>query len=428
MPRDEDAPDLAEARSFSGRRLAELIVVLAAVVALAYRWHALGTLAVVASIVAMIVLHELGHYVVARWAGMDVTEFFVGFGPRVISWRRRGIEYGVKALLVGGYVRISGMTNVDEVPPEREARTYRAASFPRRVAVSVAGSVVHLVLAFAMLWYLAVGVGAYQSRGVVIAGLAHVPGVVTPAARAGLEPGDVILAVDGHRDPTLEQFSAVVSGRAGRPVSLVWRTPAGRVVERTVVPEPARAFVPADAAYRALGSRGVLGVVVTPPVAHASLVGGLADAGRSLVALTETTVSGLAAHFTPHGIATYLAEVAKPSSNPTSAKSASRFESPVGIVQLASDAAAAGVGAVLELLVLINVFVGVFNLVPLLPLDGGHVAVAIYERLRSRRGRPYHADVLKLMPVTYAVIAVIVFLGVTALYLDITHPVPNPFS
>jgi membrane-associated protease RseP (regulator of RpoE activity) len=97
-------------------------------------------------------------------------------------------------------------------------------------------------------------------------------------------------------------------------------------------------------------------------------------------------------------------------------------------VQLASDAVAAGVAAVLELLVLINVFVGVFNLVPLLPLDGGHVAIATYERLRSRKGRPYHADVLKLMPITYAVIAVILFLGLTALYLDLTHPVPNPFS
>ena len=83
---------------------------------------------------------------------------------------------------------------------------------------------------------------------------------------------------------------------------------------------------------------------------------------------------------------------------------------------------------VLILLVLINVFVGIFNLVPLLPLDGGHVAVATYERIRSRRGRRYHADVGKLMPLTYAVVFILVSLGVTALWLDIVRPLSNPFQ
>lgn len=105
-----------------------------------------------------------------------------------------------------------------------------------------------------------------------------------------------------------------------------------------------------------------------------------------------------------------------------------RFESPVGIVRLASQAANVGIGAVLTLLFSINVFVGIFNLVPLLPLDGGHVVIAAYERARSRKGKRYHADMMKMIPVTYAVLLVIVLLGVTALYLDITHPLANPFG
>jgi membrane-associated protease RseP (regulator of RpoE activity) len=423
-----EAPTLQEARSFSGRRLAELIAAVVAVVALAERAHALGTLAVVAAVVAAIILHELGHYVVARASGMEVTEFFVGFGPKVFSWHRNGTEYGLKALLVGGYVRITGMTSADEVPPEREARTYRSASFPRRVAVSAAGSAVHFLLALGMLWYLFSGIGAYGTRGVVVASVTSVPGVVTPAQRAGLAAGDRILAVDGEANPTIASFGAIVARSAGQPLRLRLEEPSGAVVVRTVQPIPAGRLASAVPAYRALGRKGVLGVVVTPPVVRAGILGGAADAGRAFGSLAAATVSGLISHFTPHGISTYLSEVAHPSSRITSAKSASRFESPVGIVQLASDAVQAGLGAVLELLVLINVFVGIFNLVPLLPLDGGHVAIAIYERIRSRPGRPYHADVLKLMPVTYAVIAVILFLSVTALYLDITHPVPNPFS
>ena len=95
---------------------------------------------------------------------------------------------------------------------------------------------------------------------------------------------------------------------------------------------------------------------------------------------------------------------------------------------MASEAAHTGVPEVLELLILINVFVGIFNLVPLLPLDGGHAAIAVYERIRSRRGRPYHADVAKLLPLTYAVVMVLLAIGLTSLWLDIVKPIANPFQ
>jgi membrane-associated protease RseP (regulator of RpoE activity) len=100
----------------------------------------------------------------------------------------------------------------------------------------------------------------------------------------------------------------------------------------------------------------------------------------------------------------------------------------VGVGRLAGQAAETGAFQVIILLVLLNVFIGIFNLVPLLPLDGGHVAIATYELVRSRKGRRYHADVSKMMPVTAAVLAVMLLLGVTSIYLDIFNPIANPFQ
>jgi len=182
-------PSLAEARSFSGRRLIEFLIVIAAIIAFAAHVHALSTLVVVAAIAAMIILHEFGHYITARLSGMKVTEFFIGFGPRIWSFKVGGIEYGIKALIVGGYVRIAGMTNVEEVPPQDEARTYRQSTFPRRILVSVAGSLMHFIMAFAILWVLLSGVGfAVSNGGTYIASVAKAPHVVSPAYQAHIRP------------------------------------------------------------------------------------------------------------------------------------------------------------------------------------------------------------------------------------------------
>ncbi len=100
-------------------------------------------LVVVLALVAMVMLHELGHFATAKWSGMKVTEYFFGFGPRLWSIRRGETEYGVKAIPAGGYVRIVGMTMLEEVDPPDEARSYRQATFPRRLLVAVAGSAMH---------------------------------------------------------------------------------------------------------------------------------------------------------------------------------------------------------------------------------------------------------------------------------------------
>ena len=132
--------------------LLKLLVFVAAGLVLAIVFDALPVLVVVLALVAMIMLHELGHFATAKWSGMKVTEYFLGFGPRLWSFRRGETEYGVKAIPAGGYVRIVGMTMLEEVDPSDEARSYRQASFPRRLLVALAGSGTHVILAFVLLF------------------------------------------------------------------------------------------------------------------------------------------------------------------------------------------------------------------------------------------------------------------------------------
>jgi len=156
----------------------------------------------------------------------------------------------------------------------------------------------------------------------------------------------------------------------------------------------------------------------------------LVAVGRSVTDLGRTitaSVSALGQVFSPHGISNYLHDLTNSAAANKAAQSGQRIESIYGAVRTATQGAKAGAVQLVEVLVAINVFVGMLNLLPMLPLDGGHVAVAVYERIRSRRGRRYHADVNKLMPVAYAFVLFLGFIVVTSLYLDITHPVVNPF-
>ncbi|HKN90716.1 MAG TPA: site-2 protease family protein, partial [Acidimicrobiia bacterium] len=128
-----------------------LLLLIGIVVLAVVRPRLAGTIGVLVAIIAMIMLHELGHFVMAKRAGMKVTEFFLGFGPRLWSTRRGETEYGVKAIPAGGYVRIIGMSNLDVVDPADEERTYRAKPYRDRLGVAVAGSTMHFLIAFFLL-------------------------------------------------------------------------------------------------------------------------------------------------------------------------------------------------------------------------------------------------------------------------------------
>lgn len=424
--------------------LVRLIVVGTAAIVAAVVTGTVGTVTVVLALVVMIMVHELGHLLAARLGGMKVSEYFLGFGPRIWSIRRGETEYGIKAIPAGGYVKIPGMTNLEEVAPEDESRTYREAPFKRRLAVAVAGSLMHFVMAFVLLWSLFAFVGTPDPSQTKVAGFSHL-GVPDPAYQAGMRPGDVIVSVDGHAVGGPSQLAALIRSRAGQPAHMVVNRNGARVA-LTVTPI-ASGSLPAGAPTAGdTASTGVIGVQLTEANRTVGPVASIGRAGAGLGRLSWDTVTALAGVASPHGVTSYASEVANggaaaPGGSPSGSSSTTsqaqsqgtsgggtRFESPIGIVRLASQAAHGGIADVLNLLILINVFVGLFNMIPMLPLDGGHVVIAVYERLRSRRGRRYHADVAKLLPATYAVVLVIVVLAVTSVYLDVTHPLPNPFQ
>ena len=392
--------------------------------------HELVVVLVVVSFVAMVMLHEFGHFVVAKLSGMKVTEYFVGFGPVLWSVRRKDTTYGVKAIPAGGYVKIAGMTNLEVVDPKDEPRTYRQASFPRRLAVGLAGSMVHFFLAFVLLWSILVFAGTEKvASGMEVVGFAPLAGVKDPAREAGVRLGDVIVSVDGHPVGNGSVLDQVIGTHAGRPVRLeVERR--GRKFTLVVIPVNRRLH--AEQGAPALAPKGppvgAIGVVVQSPlvILHYNPIEGVAKAGFAFGSLVSEMAGALGSFFSLHGLAAYVEQVV--GKHVSSARAASRPLSVVGAGELAVDAARAGARYFLLVLAEVNLFVGIFNLVPLLPLDGGHVAIAIYERIRSRRGRRYHADVAKLMPATYVVVLLVLLLGITAAYLDVTHPLPNPFQ
>ncbi len=410
----------------NGAALARLLAFVAAGLVVASLTGTIGTVAIVLALVAIVMLHELGHFATAKWGGMKVTEYFLGFGPRLWSVRRGETEYGVKAVPAGGYVRIIGMTNLDEVDPADEARSYRQQSFGRRMSVAVAGSTMHFVLAFLLFWSLLVFVGQPDTSKAVVGGFSTFSHGANPAKQAGLRPGDVIVAVNGSQVNGFDSLASVIRRSAGKPLDVVVER-SGKMINVQVTPVNERTDPLRGQAATSGPPVGMIGVSSgEPPNVTVNPVSAVGGAISGIGRYSWDTLTALGGIVTPHGISAYTQEVAGNASSQPS-PGTPRFVSPVGIVRLTSQAAHSSIGDVLRLLILINVFVGLFNMLPMLPLDGGHVAIAVYERVRSRRGRNYHVDAAKLLPATYLMFLALLFLGVTALYLDVSHPLANPF-
>ncbi|MGI8794276.1 MAG: M50 family metallopeptidase [Acidimicrobiales bacterium] len=425
------APDKKRERpqSQSTASLVRLVVFLVAATVISIYTGAIVTVSVVAALIVMIMLHEAGHFVTAKLGGMKVTEFFVGFGPRVWSFRRGETEYGVKAIPAGGYVKIIGMHNLDPVEdPADEARTYRQQSFPKRLAVALAGSTVHFILAIFLLWVVTALVGI-PGTTLQIAEITRLETGQSPAQEAGFEVGDRIVSVDGQRLDTWSELPPYIRGKANLPIEFVVDR-GGSLVELTAVPaDLASIEVDGAPAIEADGPVGFIGI--GPKIANQRI--GPVEAVPRSVGLFGTGVveTGRALRniFSPNGVSGYFSTLSTGTDATAGDGGENRFLSPVGFVRVAGQAADQGLFEVLNLLILINIFVGIFNLLPLLPLDGGHVVIAVYEAIRSAIAKRRHfVDVAKLMPATYVVFILLVFIGVTSLYLDIVKPIANPFQ
>jgi membrane-associated protease RseP (regulator of RpoE activity) len=390
----------------------------------------LGVVIFVAAVLISVVLHELGHFLTAKKFGMKVTQFFVGFGNTLWSTRRGETEYGVKSLPFGAFVRITGMTTFDEVAPEDEARAMRNKPRWQRAIVMVAGSFMHFALAFVLLIGLALIVGQANSNTTTIGSVsscvpasvkafddgscAHSQGAA-PARAAGIQANDKIIAIAGKPVHTWTQLGADIRALpAGKPVPVVVQR-GGTQLTLHVTP----ATIP--------GRHGsYLGIDDALIFQRAGPVGALSFAGSAFGQVLTGSADAIAK--LPSALPDLFAK-------DRSRTPAGNVSSVVGVANIAGQAVAAGggwrviVSDLLLIVISLNIFIGAFNLLPLLPLDGGHLAVIVYEQVRAwfarLRGRPDPglADLQRLVPVSVGVFALLIGFGVLLMAADIFNPV-----
>lgn len=492
----EARPDTILDRIFGNRFvLLALLLGLLAWVAYVRIWLFVLIIAIIASVF----LHEMGHFLMAKRNGMKVTEFFIGFGPRIWSFHRGETEYGLKLVPAGAYVRIIGMHSLEEVEEtDDEARTYRAQSYWRRMPVVLAGPVMNLLLGFLLLFVVFAGFGHPSSDeweiGSVSSGSA--------AERAGLRAGDRIVEFGSEPVGPFTDFSSIVRGQGGSSVDLTVERDGATVIVPAVIgwsldADGAQALPPLMPGDRVLmvgdtqvatftelraalasssgptvlhfdrndrtftttvdapidlpvdGTRGFLGVSPQSVIVRSGVVTAVGQAGGAFGETVTGSVKAMGKVFSPSGLSRLASQVANggadtssegeitaidpgsgaPSSNassaPASSSNADRPMSLLGIVNVGAQLGEqAGWAGVLALLATVNIFLGLINLVPLLPFDGGHIAVATYEEIRTRvSGRQYRVNMAKLMPVTYVVVLLMVGLFASTLYLDAVDPV-----
>jgi membrane-associated protease RseP (regulator of RpoE activity) len=407
-------------------RVVQLVVSLALITAvfIALGWGYL--LLFIAILFAIVMLHEFGHFITAKRAGMQVTEYFVGFGPRLWSVRRGETEYGVKAIPAGGYVRITGFTSTEEVAEEDEARAYRQQPFHQRIIVASAGSVMHLLIAFVLALILVLTFGQ-TTNNIKVAGLDHWAGKTTPAAIAGLRAGDTIVSINGKPFTTPTAMTDVIGKSVGKPLTLgVERD--GKVIDLHATPQSGKGIKVAGVP---LTKHGYLGFTIAGYASNpVSVPAGPGAAVSTMWNLTHEEITGLGQTFSYSGLRSIFHQVTNSNAAQSAVNnpgSAPRPVSIVGIANLGAQTEQAGLESVLLLLITINIVFALLNMLPMIPLDGGHVAVASYEWIRTKKGQPYYrADITKLFPVAAVFIAFLLLFVFAGIFLDITHPLQIP--
>jgi membrane-associated protease RseP (regulator of RpoE activity) len=374
----------------------------------------LGILAFVVALLFSVMVHEFGHYITARRYGMWVSEFFVGFGKRLWSVQRGETEFGVKAIPAGGYCKIEGMAPNDEMPAGQEGRAFYKASSGKKLIVLGAGSFLHFVLGFVLLFTLFAGIGTNQVLPVINEVVPN-----SAAQAAGIRAGDEVVSINGKRVTEWYKDVEVIRESQGRELSLVLN----RNGEEISVTASAR-LTDIDGT-----KRYVLGIVNDVGLKRSGLL--LSIKNSAIVTRDFLTESVRSLGKLPEKIPALWGATVRGEE-----RDANGLVGVVGVARVSGEAVGSDKLTPMERLatfVLIvaslNIFVGVFNLLPILPLDGGHMAVAIADEIRAflarLRGRPRPApiDVTVLTPITMVVSVVLATLTLLLLVADVINPV-----
>ncbi|KAA9149982.1 site-2 protease family protein [Amycolatopsis acidicola] len=389
-----------------------------------------------------VALHEAGHMLSAKAFGMKVRRYFIGFGPKVFSFRRGETEYGVKWIPLGGFCDIAGMTALDEVTPDEAPRAMWRFKTWKRTIVLAAGSVTHFLLGFIVLYLMACTMGlpnamigkaqiatvadcvqnATTEDQVLNPNCQSTGATVAPAKAGGLQPGDEIVAVGGTETKTYSDVTAKIQPLSG-PVDFEVKRD-GQLIHLTInvaqVERPVSDTSSGSQGATKIVKVGTIGVGF-PTYLHYNAVSAFGGAGMFTADMFAQTWDRLLEF--PERIPAVVHSIFGGERDPNTPVSV------VGASRIGGEAVEAGLWPLfLILLASLNFFVGVFNLLPLLPLDGGHIAVTWYERVRDwvrgLRGKAAGGpvDYTKLSAITM----VLVFVGGAVTLLTVTADIVNP--
>ncbi len=367
-----------------------------------------GVIIFIVFVLIAIGLHEFGHFATAKAFGIKVERFFIGFGPKLWSTKRGETEYGVSAFPLGGYVRIAGMNPLEEIKPEDKARTFKAKPAWQRAIVLAAGSITHFIVALIILGAILSIAGEVDPDRptLTVARVGTESGPQTPSEKAGMKPGDRVVSVAGTPVRTWDEFVEVVHKHPGEtiPIDVVRN---GRRITLT----------PTLASENPDGEKvGFLGVSPELAEIHRSVPASVGRAATEVGSLMKDSLIAFGKIFAPSNLSRLfkvaVGDAERKIDDPTSL---------VGIGRLSGEAARSGDFATLfGYIAVFNVFIGVVNLLPLPPLDGGHLAVLSYEKLVRR-----DVDMRRLLPITAMVLTVFGMLFFLLLYTDIVNPLPG---
>ena len=352
-----------------------------------------------------VVLHEFGHYISARRSKIAVSEFFVGFGPKLFSFKRNNTEYGLKAILLGGYVKIPGMDENEPVSDYKSDELFHTASWTKKLYIASSGILVNFFLAWIILFSIFAFYGIDQPtlKIATIGDSITDPNDDAPSKKAGLLPGDIIYSFNGSEVQSWEELVSIIEVNPEKNVSIGYIRNSQMYLTTTTL--ESRIFNNEPTGY--------LGV---SPVLERQTLGLLqAIPATTLIEIdmTKAAIKGIFTLFNPSTLeallGTYTGEEVPDEVRPLS---------PIGLAQAGNQIAEGGYVNLFSLLAFVNIFLAVFNSIPLVPLDGGRIVLALYEGITGKK-----IEDKKLYPIAAVVIFIFVFLGITAFYLDITQPI-----
>lgn len=340
---------------------------------------------------ALILLHEAGHFVAAKATGMRVEGFFLFFGPTLWSFKRGETEYGIKCIPLGGYVKINGMNPEEEMPPGEEHRAYHRQKVWKRIVVAAAGPAVNIVLCFVIL-FAVLRIGGLEELKPTVGSIE----ARTPAAEL-LKPGDEIVAVEGHRflglpnEERVERMSKVIAEHrcAGKQSpGCVAKAPVNLTVRR----DGTLMKIEASPRYSTEAKRALIGFRFDDefkPISTSLATTRAIDAMGERIGLTASIFSHI-----------FESDKRK------------QISSVVGISDIGHEAADRGWRDGFFILALVSLSLGLINLFPILPLDGGHIFWASVEKLR--RGKPVSVKVMERATIIgFALVLMLVVIGVS---------------